>query len=544
MILETDTDLTSPQYAALLTDTGDPWFNVTLEQYSLAFSSHDSGGHSSVVDAFDAIVCDDTLVRVYRSAADTLSVQTLATEDASDQSWSAAADLTATGISSTIPPVLAVISSTVRIFWTDGARVYYFENSAKGVGNAASWGSVVDIGDEADIGYLAAPTYDNVIILRETTDHNWRWCEKSQSSGWNRHSQGLYYPFVPDSWDAVAGLAGVTDESSASSVDCVAMCADLPPIISHKLEGTELSYELTRVEGVLLFMHQFNHHSQHVTFDVVDGSYVHPARHDVRLSVDDNYIYMTYYREDGTEDNPHTSLAISRARDTVNFELPYILNDHVAAPSIFLHRGNHCYLINSQHTYRSLAQGFVDDAQTTLDLTDYVISLALTQKEVQQADITLANPQQALDSLSPFCDDVSMQLRIKLGYTIDGTNVIVQTFLGDVVAIGGNEQIPRDQEVIVATDHLGRVNSMFTDQVIEWFTQVVGADDYTGTLDYEGMKHTAPQEGTFKTTAGESELKLIQSDSEGVAFSTYIYDDWNVCVSAMVRAYTAEPGGS
>ena len=86
----TECGLTQGQWEALRDETGDASFSLEIEQYSLSLTSHDSDGHGSSIDNFDAIVCDDTIVRAWRSAADTISIQTLADEDGGDQSWSAA----------------------------------------------------------------------------------------------------------------------------------------------------------------------------------------------------------------------------------------------------------------------------------------------------------------------------------------------------------------------------------------------------------------------------------------------------------------------
>jgi hypothetical protein len=88
MITQTETGLTAGQYASLQAAVEDPSVQVTLRQYTPAFSSHDSDGDASVHARVDVILCNDVVVRAYRpAAANTLTIDTLADEAGGDNSW-------------------------------------------------------------------------------------------------------------------------------------------------------------------------------------------------------------------------------------------------------------------------------------------------------------------------------------------------------------------------------------------------------------------------------------------------------------------------
>jgi hypothetical protein len=356
--------LSTANYAALLAATTDPTLEVVLEQYSLAFSSHDSDGHTSAIDQFDAIVCDDVVVRAYRSAADTLSIQTLATEDGGDESWSAAVDLAATDISATVPVSLATDGSTdVRIFYYDATteQIEYFENTAKGVGAAGTWGASTLCIAAADLEFLAAAALTRVHYTRTTTENNRRLYVVSYNGSWSATASDVYWQLPIDSFDAVVG--NQVDDGAAATNDIIVMSSYLPHIISRKIENTELIYTVNEVQGLVLFRYQNGRWNEHRIFDVVDEAPAFPSRRDLRLSKSGEWIFLTYFRDDGTATYSHTAIAISRSKDGIRWELPYLITQDIDATAILLKRGNHAYLLNSDDTYRSMSAGYSGDAK-------------------------------------------------------------------------------------------------------------------------------------------------------------------------------------
>lgn len=417
MIIESDSGLSTANYAALLAATTDPTLEAVLEQYSLAFSSHDSDGHTSAIDQFDAIVCDDVIVRAYRSAADTLSIQTLATEDGGDQSWSAAVDLAATDISATVAVTLATDGSTdVRVFYYDAVaeQIEYFENTAKGVGAAGTWGATTLVIAAADLEFLAAAALTRVHYTILTSENNRRLYVVNFNGSWSATASDVYWQLEIDSFDAVVGSQ--VDDGAAATNDIIVMSSYLPHIISRKIENTELIYTVNEVQGLVIFRYQNGRWNEHRVFDVVDEAPSFPSRYDVRLSSSGEWLFLTYFRKDGTATYSHTAIAISRSKDGIRWELPYLITQDIDPTAILLKRGNHAYLLNSDDTYRSMSSGYTGDAQTTLDITTRVTNRVVRMGDIQQAQLVIANPEQVLDTEWPFSAQSSLQLRLKDGY--------------------------------------------------------------------------------------------------------------------------------
>lgn len=531
MILEGDTNLTTVQYEAVRDATGDQAFQLTLEKYSLSLSSHDSDGHGSAIENFDAIVCNDVLVRAYRSAADTITIQTLATEDASDQSWSTVTTLSATGIDEDVPLSLAVGGDTVRVFYYDetNTQIEYFESTDKGT----SWGASVLVEIVSGVLFLAASATTRVHYVTLTSDNNRRLHVAVQSGAWSSTDSEIYWQAEIDSFDAVVG--NQADDGASATNDIIVFATDFPHMIGVKVKNTELVYTVTQVQGIATIRYQNGRWSDHYEFDVVDEAPAFPSRYDIKLSTYGDLLFMTYYRKDGTSTYSHTAIGLSRSKSGIYWELPYLLQAVIDGPTILLKRGDHAYLLNSKTTYRSLSCGYTGDAQVTQDLTDYAMDVSTRSADIQEIQVTLANPQQALDNTSPLGDDCALQLKLELGYHIDGTDRTAQTLLADVETLGGDEKIPWDHIVLKGRDLLGRMQTVRADQIHEWDSQEIGGDNFEASDDteYSGTRHTAPQEGSFK--AIDNELIAVANEAPVIAFNTFCFDPQNGSAQAAIK---------
>lgn len=541
MISLSESGLSSANYAALLAAVDDPSLQVVLEQYSLSLTSHDSSGHASVLDSFDAIVCDDVIVRAYRSAANEITIQTLATEDGGDQAWSAKATLTATAISATVPVTLATDgSANVRVFYYDATaeEIEYFANAAKGVGNAASWGATTLCLAVADVEQLAAVALTRVHYTRLTSSNNRRLWVVIDDGGWAATGSSVYWPTPIDSFDAVAG--NQVDDEAAAVNDVIVFSTYFPHIIGRKIENTKLVYTITQVQGIAVIRYQNGRWSDHVAIDVVDEAPSFPSRSDVRVSNYGGYHFLTYYRVDGTETYSHTAIALSRSKDGLRWELPYLLPASIDAISILLKRGDHAYLLNAKDTYRSISCGYTADCQNTQDITQYVVNRATRAGDIQQLQLTMANPEQVLDVTTPFSSDVTLQVRVKDGYWVGGSELLVQTLLADVEAIGGNLRLPQDHVSLQGRDKLARLLTLRADQVNEWESQAIGGDDFESADEtaYSGMRHTAVQEGHWKTE--DNELFIVPNEAPCFATNTYVSDAQNGSCQAGIQVADTE----
>lgn len=540
MILQGESGLGAEDYAALRDATGDASLEVELQQYSLGLTLHDMDG-PSCLDTFDAIVCGDTIVRAGYTAADTLTVQSLATEDGGDENWSVVANLAATGISSTLAVSLATDGvNTVRVFYYDAAaeQIEYFENAAKGVGNAATWGATALCIADTSVVALAATTLTRVHYLSTSGTHgNRRFWVVIFNGSWTATGSELYWQLPVDSFDAVVGPQ--TDDGAAPVNDVLAIATDFPHIIGRKIDNGELIYTITQVQGIAVFRYQNGRWSDHYGFDIVDEAPSFPSRHDLRLSSSGDLLFMTYYREDGTSAYSHTSIATSRSKDGIHWELPYLLPDVLGDANILLKRGNHAYLLNSWKCYRSPSVGYTGDPQNNQDITDYVTTRTMTSGDAKRLELTLANPEQVLDALGLFNTDMSLQVKLKDGYWVGEDELLVQTMLGDVDVLGGDERLPTDQMMIEARDVLSRMTLVRADQVNEWESQRITGDNFDQASDsvYSGMRHTAVLEGHWKTESNE--LYIVPKEAACLATNTGVPDAYNgSCQSGLRVAAT------
>lgn len=529
MIIQTESGLSPADYASLRDATGDASLEVTLMQYSLSLTLHDVDG-PSCLDTFDAIVCDDVVIRAGRTGANTLAIQTLATEDGGDEAWSAVASLTATGISDEIAISLATDGvDTVRVFYYDAGtgQIEYFESAgAKGVGNAASWGATALCMAVPDVVGIAATTLVRVHYLCAAGGYDNRHFRVAiENGGWVAFSSELYWQLPIDSFDAAVGPQA--DDGAAATNDILVIATDLPHIIGRKIDSGELIYTITQVQGIAVIRYQNGRWSDHYEFDVVDEAPSFPSRHDVRLSSSGDLLFMTYYREDGSETYSHTSIAISRSKDGIHWELPYLLTDVLGDANILLKRGGHAYLLNSWKCYRSPSVGYTGDPQNNQDITDYVVARTMASGDIKQLQLTLANPEQVLDALGVFDTDMSLQVRLKDGYWSGESGLLVQTMLGDVDVLGGDERLPTDRVILEARDLLSRMTAVRADQVNEWESQRVTGDnfDQVSSSKYSGMRHTAVMEGHWKTEGNE--LYIVPKEATCVATNTGIPDAYN-----------------
>lgn len=525
MIIQGESGLTSDQYNALLAATGDPTLKVTLEQYTPKFALHDSDGCGEVIANFDAIVSGTVLVRAYQYTADQIQIDTLASEDGGDQAW-ATQILVATNVVSTVVISLAITGNSVRVFWYDGTNIKYHESAD----NGANWGAAQTTLAVSDLTLLAATSMTRVHYFAETAKGNHRLCVANSTLGvWSELASDIYWPFKPTSLDAIVGFHA--EETCAGDNDVLVFSTDYPPIISAKVVGTTYTEYLVRVQGLAMIRYQNERWSEHQEFDLIDRCSEFPSRYGVRLSKYENeFGFLTYHRIDGEfAAYDHESVALSRSRDGLNWEAPYLLANTLDVATMAIHCNTFVYLLNSTTTYRSKSSGYFGDAQTTLDVTDYVSNISATAGQIQNVTIALENEANVLDALAIFSDDVNLQARVEMGYYVGGDALLVQTALVDVPSYGNTRLVPVVELELDTLDELGRLNSVTVDQSIERDSQIAGGDHFRSSdgTDYSGLRHTAGQEGAWKAPDGEQELWLITNESPGTAFNTFCSYTWN-----------------
>jgi len=521
-------------YNDFISEIEDPAFSFVLEAYNLDISTISQLGVGTVSEstAMDAIACDDVVIRVWPDI-DKIYVNTLASENSSDQDW-AESSLTATDIVFSVPPTLAVSGNTVRIFWYDNTGIKYFESTDKG----SSWGAAQDVGNITDLIYVAATDLNTVHCAIMTAKDNTRLGVFEYDAAWSYTSSYVYWPFQPTSFDAIRG--NQKDDWAAATNDIIGFTSDLPPMIGYRVDGTELVQYLERVQGVIFFRYQNGHWSDHFEMDVIDNipaSNV-PARSNLRLTKYGEWMFATYKRVDGSENYNHSAIGLSRSKTGIHWEMPYLISAADACVAL-VKRGSHVYLVDSAgRKLRSPTVGYVDDPQLSYDVTERVMALDIRSGDLKELQITCANPQGVLDTI---LDQARMwQMRLSLGYYIDGVAQTVQAILADLESISRSRQIPTDHRILAGRNALGRPIALRTDYVREWQNTQIGGDNFDSIDDtkYSGLRHTANMAGHWE--AVNNELLLNANAEPGIAFNLQTSLVWNGSAQMAIKVSDTE----
>jgi hypothetical protein len=525
MITDTEASLTTAEWEALRDETGNLYYNVTVEQYAPEWESHDTVGGRDHSTCFDATVCNDTLIRA-TGTTDTITIDTLASEDAGDQSWSTQ-DITATGIDTSISVSLVVSGNTARVFFYNGSVILYCESADKG----STWGAATIALAVSDVEHISATGLTTCHYIKETSQGNHQLGCIIYSGGWSDSESHIKYPLPIGTMDAI----------SFNGEDVIVVAADLPPLLGHAISGTTLVWEINRVSGLLIFIYANGKWSDHRHFDVLDR-FGDRRRNYPRLSSYDDLLFLTYWVKEG-DYNTHEAIVTSRCKSGLAFELPAQMNDAtLQEPVIFLKRGDHAYLVNAITTQRSDSVAFCGDAQVSEDISSYVSGITSsmaqsksTQYRIQNPDDVLRGPGKLLGS------DYAQQIRLTLGYYygsgVDVSTLSTQVTLSDIYVVENDKRLPKIMLGVTTADRLALLNAISSPNANEWPSQAIGADHYidpTGT-GYGGLSHTAPQVGSFETT--NEELRLRSSNAEGVAWSTFCPGMFNGSISLAIKLH-------
>jgi hypothetical protein len=359
--------------------------------------------------------------------------------------------------------------------------------------------------------------------------------------GWSATNSDIYWPYIPTSLDAVPG--NQLDDGASTTNDIIAFTTYFPPIIGLKVQGTEVYNTLTEVQGIAFLRYQNGRWSDHWEFDVVDRAPAFPSRYGLKLSVSGEWLFLCYERHDGTVNYGHYATAVSRSKTGLEWELPYLFTQDLDDPTALIVNGSYTYLVNSKDTYRSLTCGYTGTPQTTQTIEDNVVNLNVQMGDIAQLSLRTANPEQELDSTTPFSNDALLDAVVELGYVVDGVDLKIQTMIADVDTIDGEAAFPTDHVTITGRDRMARLLAVQADQPNEWESQAIGGDNFQAgddATDYSGLRHTAVQEGFFTAPNATNSLALAASEAPGVAFSTLARDAWNGSIQSGVYVQSDE----
>lgn len=520
---------TQDAYNGFVSEIGDLAFSFVIEAYDVDLSiiTQAGVGTPSEVNTLDAAVATDVVIRIW-NVTGAIRVGRLLSEDGGDQNWTET-QITASGLDTSVAPSIVTNGDTARIFWYDGTSVKYFESTDKG----SSWGSAQTVGALSDVEFLAATATTRLHLMTRTGSNNLRLRVYTYSASWGLTSSTIYWPFTPTSFDAIQG--NQLDDGAAATNDIIVFSTDFPPLIGYRVDGTELVQYLERVQGMVAIRYQNGRWSDHVDVDVVDNvpdSNV-PARTNVRLSKYGEWIFLTYLRKDGSSNYGHQTLAVSRTKTGIHWEMPYLLHSAGTCAKL-IKRGAHVYLVDSRgRKQRSPSVGYVGDSRISYDLSDRVLTLDTRAGDIIELQVTLASPEGVLDDILD--QDRMWQMRLYQGYYVNDTPVTVQTILADLESISKVRQLPTNHRVLAGRNALGRTTTVRSDLVREWESTQIGGDNFSsidGTK-YSGLRHTAGMAGHWE--AHDNVLQLRSGSEPGIGFNLQTLNVWNGSAQCSVK---------
>ena len=441
MITETESGLTAGQYTEIQVETEQMRYSVEAQRYAPSFSSHDSDS-SMTGSCFDACIAGDWLVRAFAGEMSDLTVERLARENEGDETWE---DVTvaATDINPDIDLSVVASGNAVRVFFvSEDDKVQYVECADISVGSP-EFGVPVDVERVEDIIALAATGTTKLYYAVLTEDDNRHLYFTEYTSGaWSEYDSDIYYPFGIYGMDAV----DIGDE------DVVVMGAELPPIVGSRAVGTEVTTDVQRVQGIIVWRVASNRWSEHIAFDSDDLLERFPSRLHVRASYINSQIFMSYKRLGGFGDHTFNRLAVSRSVDGNDWEFPHLFNQ--SGPAVVLPTSDYLYMVGIDETTRSECCVWAGQTPASLDITDYVSSISSQAADIRATEVTLEDVGGALDDTLAKSEDW-VQLVFGLGYYLP-TDVSAQTMqvsIEDVVVTKDGRTLPI-RTIAVSYTHL------------------------------------------------------------------------------------------
>ena len=515
MITQSESGLTQAEYDNLRAATGDVAARIRLQRLGPVWS--DAGHTDAPANAYlDAILFDGHVVRVYKD--ENLAAEKLASESASTQDWeSVPLD---SGIGAGEMASLATDGSTLRLFFRDGSdRIMYSDCTDLSVGFGTPTAITSSI---TNLKHLAAAAIDTVHYITETDKHNRRFHVGASSAGsWSFGDSDVLYPFPIDSMDAV---------KMANGTDVIALAASLPPLLGEKAEGTGISTEAEDVQAILIFLYASGRYSDHYVFDVTDRIVTNPGRANVRLSLYNGIIFLTYTRHGGSDDAAYRKCAISRSVTGKFFEFPELVD--IDAPAVVVPRSDYLYLVGEE-TRRSPRCVWAGQSPDEQDITDYTTRTESQAADIRQtvytiADVPMDDGSHELDgTLISSSHTQRMRAVYDLGYWVGSASSAVQVGVEDVVSVVDSTRLPAHNLTLTASDVLSRLNRITSDHAAEFPGLEIGRDPLDDPTDtgWGGMRHLASYKPSWKAYDGV--LRLASNNKEGLCVSTFVVNALN-----------------
>jgi len=548
MIDRSETSLSAAEYASIQTETGSMAATVTVKRYGPVWAAHPSTvGSDRSGSNFDAILIAEYLLRAYTGSVSEVSVEYMPSEVSgiSDASWTGIDCTAVTDVDDDVPISLATLNTLgARIFYVNEAdgNVHYSDcaditTSVFGDGS----GNIAATVSTGTVQHVAAVSSTKVYFVVKDSDDNMRMYSAEYDESWSTTDYVLRWPCPIYGFDAVVG---------PDSKDVIAMSTELLPLIGTRVVGADVTTEVNRVQGVVVFRVENDRFSDWQPIDVIDrlttdkvGETAHAAgtgqsRQNARITYHNNYLFVTYRRTGGVGENRYDKVAVSRSADGENWEFPEFVSS-INSPFLVIPRSDYLYAVGVEVTLRSPECTWAGQSPTGYDATSYTTGLESSAADIRNTSLKLANP--SADTNDAMYGDLSdeliasddrLQVEYELGYYVDGTAAKTLVSTEDVTSRIGQREYVKLGMSIGSTDRLGRLNRTRSDFAAEWPSTQCGRDAYndpTGT-GYGGLRHTAPYDGSFKAENGV--LSVLSNNKESLAISTFVSD--TMCGSAEV----------
>lgn len=498
MITAAEAGLTTEQYEYLRDSLLDAVFDVKLYQWDPELVTTDVAVSSNSM--FDAIIHDGKLYKV--------------------TPWR----LTADGVIQDFLPIDMVTGSSPSL--VSDADLYIFFPTSTGISLSTFDGTVhsawTEIVTQSDIAYIAATTSDTVhFITFDATTNNYRFHVAVYDGSWTVTDSNVYWGYGIISFAA----------KRVGTKDSLIIASDTPGVISMKVVATKVVKEILPSGGIFGFNYKYGTWSDHYEIDRVDQWSEFRYRSRLNLSTIEGVLWLTSYSSEGSVDYPITGYRIYSSKDGRHWSRGELfpLENILTEGFILLSLSSTLYAVAYNQTYSgdmTLKFG-TPHTDTILDVTTKIKELSVNRNQIQQVNLVLDNQDDWL--LTSIANGLhSLALKMQTGFASGTGNVLIDTGLLEVDTIQAIKDVPLNVYSITARDRLAWLaDKSQSEQFVNWSPQSVGVDEYVDTTGtgFGGMTHTIPVEGSWK--AADNVLSLVSSNKEGIAYSTWLYDNWN-----------------
>ena len=490
----------STELESLTTDVVGATFEAIAYQWNPQFSVEIFAG--STAHDFDVIEWDGDL---YRATSSGVEVYT-------SGAWAAVSGYAAaSGQLTTVPPSL-VADTALNIFVATSTGISHRTY------NGSSWSSWSEIATQADVRFLAATSATRVHYLHyNTTTFNSQFRVLNYSGSWSLTQSDIYWGYPIQSF--AAKRVGVRD--------ILAFVAQVPGVNKSEVVGTQVTKTVLPAGGVFVIPYQYATWGDHITIDKVDNWSATRSRSNVTMTIINGMLNLTCW----SVEDAAVGLRLYQSQDGMYWSRGELfpLPQATFWGAALIEHDDLLFAVTDDVYFTAPITIWFGSAHTDTvqDITDLIQSWSIQRSDMQQLSMVLEFDTGQAGTLIYRLN--TFAVRFSTGFGED----LIPIGWFEVDTIEPTNELPLRSVRMVARDRLAWLSSRSqSEQFKNWEPQAIGVDNYkdsTGT-GYGGMTHTFPFVGSYKTI--DDELALKTSNAEGIAASTYHYDEWNGSVAS------------